>query len=245
MGAAQGPMQLHQRSCHPCGRSQNWDAVALCATLLPSGVHLPAYETALVPQLCWMASPTQWTWVWASSGRWWREAWQAAVHGVAKSRTQMSDWTTTAIPLDSWYGCLSRPKGLGVTEEKTVSCVHLRTIPSPGRKHTHTQPHAGDSLTGTLISSPSGPLPSQKAPPHCEPTLFLPQSGIFTRTLKSLSMVSSDLLFWVLTVSLSFFFFFFEKTKLLLCFLWFLFEKKSSHLYSHLSFINLFSQVLC
>ena len=21
---------------------------------------------------CWMVSPTQWTWVWASSGRWWR-----------------------------------------------------------------------------------------------------------------------------------------------------------------------------
>ena len=136
------PCSLHQRSCHPCGRSQNWDAVALCATLLPSGVHLPAYETELVPQLCWMASPTQWAWVWASSGRWRREAWQAAVHGVAKIQTQLSDWTTTAIPLDSWYGCLNHPEGLGVTEEKTVSCVHLRTIPSPGRKHTHTQaPH--------------------------------------------------------------------------------------------------------
>ena len=36
-----------------------------------------------------LASPTQWTWVWASSGRWWRtgEAWRAAVHGVAKSQT--------------------------------------------------------------------------------------------------------------------------------------------------------------
>ena len=25
-----------------------------------------------------------------------REAWRAAVHGVTKSRTQLSDWTTTA-----------------------------------------------------------------------------------------------------------------------------------------------------
>ena len=25
-----------------------------------------------------------------------REAWRAAVHGVAKSRTRLSDWTTTA-----------------------------------------------------------------------------------------------------------------------------------------------------
>ena len=44
----------------------------------------------------WMASPTQWTWVWASSGSWWwmvREAWQTAVHRIAKSQTQLSNWT--------------------------------------------------------------------------------------------------------------------------------------------------------
>ena len=34
---------------------------------------------------CWMASPTQWTWVW--------ENWCAAVHGVTKSQTQLSNWT--------------------------------------------------------------------------------------------------------------------------------------------------------
>ena len=38
----------------------------------------------------WMASPTQWAWVWASSRSWW---WRAAVHGVAKSHTWLSDWT--------------------------------------------------------------------------------------------------------------------------------------------------------
>ena len=43
----------------------------------------------------WMASPTQWTWVWVNSGSlWWdREAWRAAVHGVTKNRTQLSNWT--------------------------------------------------------------------------------------------------------------------------------------------------------
>ena len=40
-------------------------------------------------------SPTWWTWVWTN----WeivkdRKAWRAAVQGVAKSRTQLSDWTT-------------------------------------------------------------------------------------------------------------------------------------------------------
>ena len=37
----------------------------------------------------WMASPTQWTWVWASSGSWWWTV--AAVREVAKSG---HDWAT-------------------------------------------------------------------------------------------------------------------------------------------------------
>ena len=43
----------------------------------------------------WMASPTRWIWVWVNSGswRWTREAWRAVIHGVTKSRTQLSDWT--------------------------------------------------------------------------------------------------------------------------------------------------------
>ena len=43
----------------------------------------------------WMASLTRWTWVWMNSGKWW---WTgrpgcAAIHGVTKSRTWLSDWT--------------------------------------------------------------------------------------------------------------------------------------------------------
>ena len=37
----------------------------------------------------WMASLTQWTWVWVNSRSWWR--WRTAVHRVTKSRTQLSD----------------------------------------------------------------------------------------------------------------------------------------------------------
>ena len=45
----------------------------------------------------WMASPTQWTWVWSKLQEMVkdREPCRAAVHGVAKSWTQLSDWTTT------------------------------------------------------------------------------------------------------------------------------------------------------
>ena len=42
-----------------------------------------------------MASQTQWTWVWANSEMVMdRDAWRDAVHGVVKSRTRLSDWTT-------------------------------------------------------------------------------------------------------------------------------------------------------
>ena len=47
-----------------------------------------------------MASLPQWIWVWASTRRWWwtdREAWHAAVHGVTKSQTRLSKWTTTTV----------------------------------------------------------------------------------------------------------------------------------------------------
>ena len=47
----------------------------------------------------WMASLTQWTWVWANSRRWVKdsETWHVVVHRVTKNQTRLSDWTTTAL----------------------------------------------------------------------------------------------------------------------------------------------------
>ena len=46
----------------------------------------------------WMASPTQWTWVWVNPKILMdREAWSAAVHGVTKRRTRLSNWTELNI----------------------------------------------------------------------------------------------------------------------------------------------------
>jgi len=53
----------------------------------------------------WMASPTWWTWVWASSGSWWWTEKPGVLQstGVAKSRTRLSDWNELILTSVSWY----------------------------------------------------------------------------------------------------------------------------------------------
>ena len=53
----------------------------------------------------WMASPTQWTWVWVNSVRWWWTGKPGVLWFTgSQSRTQLSDWTdwlTDSWPLNS------------------------------------------------------------------------------------------------------------------------------------------------
>ena len=47
---------------------------------------------------CWIASLTQWTWIWANPRRRWRTGKPGMLyvaHGAAKNQTQLSEWTTT------------------------------------------------------------------------------------------------------------------------------------------------------
>ena len=48
----------------------------------------------------WMASPTQWTWVWAYFRKWWRTGKPGVLQSVGwQSQTQLSSWTTATTIL--------------------------------------------------------------------------------------------------------------------------------------------------
>ena len=55
----------------------------------------------------WMASPTQWMWVLSELRELVmdRKAWSAAIHGVTKSRTQLSNWTELNWFTILWWFC--------------------------------------------------------------------------------------------------------------------------------------------
>ena len=51
----------------------------------------------------WMVSPTQWTWVWANSGRWWGIGKAGVLQSLGLPRVGhnlLSDWTKTSHHLD-------------------------------------------------------------------------------------------------------------------------------------------------
>ena len=52
----------------------------------------------------WMASLTQWTWVWASSGRWWRAGRPGVLESIESQRVTEHNWVTE---LNSEYSQLA------------------------------------------------------------------------------------------------------------------------------------------
>ena len=47
----------------------------------------------------WMASPTQWTWVWVNSGGWWRTGRPGMLQSTGSQNSQigLSNWTATTL----------------------------------------------------------------------------------------------------------------------------------------------------
>ena len=79
----------------------------------------------------WMKSPSQWTWVWVNKLpeiRKDREAWHAAVHGVAKSQTRLNHWTTLMSKCETHQSWAS-PSVTGLREEASPHPLCSLSIP--------------------------------------------------------------------------------------------------------------------
>ena len=55
----------------------------------------------------WMASPTQWTWVWASPGRWWRTGKPGVLQSMMSQRVG-HDWETEQQQISSECVAISK-----------------------------------------------------------------------------------------------------------------------------------------
>ena len=52
---------------------------------------------------CWMASPTQWIWIWANSGRWWRTEQPGLLQSVVSWRVRHDLATESTTVYDCCY----------------------------------------------------------------------------------------------------------------------------------------------
>ena len=92
----------------------------------------------------WMASPTQWTWVWANSGRWWRTG-RPGVSPFKVSQRVRYDWGTA----QQYYFLLGFPSGSGV--KNLPANGDVSSIPGSGKS-----PEGGDgnSLQYSFLGNP-------------------------------------------------------------------------------------------
>ena len=56
----------------------------------------------------WIASPTQWTWVWVNSGSWWWTGRPGVLQSMGSQRVR-HDWATELKKTTKWFNQLSNP----------------------------------------------------------------------------------------------------------------------------------------
>ena len=102
----------------------------------------------------WMASPTQWTWVWASSGRWWRIGKPDMLQSMGSQRVG-HDWATTWkvwLKTFNWdanvkWSTLLLKKHICIVAENTHSGVELLRLATWTRSF-HSLDYVGNILRG-------------------------------------------------------------------------------------------------
>ena len=99
---------------------KKWKAVTV-STVSPSVCHDPFEKTVMLGKIegrrrrgrrrmnGWMASPTQWTWVWVDSERWWWTGRAGALPFMGSQRVRQ-DWVTELswwdrMPWSSYFEC--------------------------------------------------------------------------------------------------------------------------------------------
>ena len=73
----------------------------------------------------WMASPTQWTWVWANSGRWWWTGKPGVLQSMELQRVRC-DWATEQQQASVAPNCLTIRLFLNEIPSKKVICESLK-----------------------------------------------------------------------------------------------------------------------
>ena len=78
----------------------------------------------------WMASPTQWTWVWVNSGSWWWTGRPGVLQFMgSQSQTRLSDWTELNW-MSTVVSCPNIPRKPWSIKNKKFHCTkaHIKVI---------------------------------------------------------------------------------------------------------------------
>ena len=74
----------------------------------------------------WMASPTQWTWVWASSGRWWKTGKPGMLQSMGSQRVRQTE--PERLNLNQIYAKRVLGKGVSQINQPVINSINVSNI---------------------------------------------------------------------------------------------------------------------